>query len=140
MLSALNISTSGLTAQRTRMNAIASNMANITTTRNERGDLEPYQPRFVMFQTDEDIGQNGGAGVKVPKIRIDSNVQPVMKYDPGSPDAIQEGEHKGSVAYPGVNMMNEMTNSMEAARSYEANLGAFEISKDMANQTLRIIA
>ena len=74
------------------MTAIASNMANISTTRNERGDLEPYQPRFVMFQTDEELGQNGSAGVKVPKVEIDSNVQPIMKYDPGSPDAIQEGE------------------------------------------------
>lgn len=140
MFSALDISTSGLVAQRLRMNAISSNLANLSTTRNENNQVEPYKPRFVVFQTDDDIGANGGAGVRVSSIQI-ADVQPRYVYNPNHPDAIPSGQpHAGSVAYPNINMMVEFTDAMEAARSYEANLGAIEISKDLAQQTLRILA
>ena len=69
-----------------------------------------------------------------------SKVEPRMKYEPGNPDAIKEGPHKGYVAYPNINMMVEFTDAMEAARAYEANLGAMEITKDLQQQTLKIIA
>ena len=61
MLPALDISSSALVAQRTRMNAISSNLANISTTHNEAGEAAPYQPRFVIFQTDPGVGANGRA-------------------------------------------------------------------------------
>lgn len=138
MLPALDISTSGLVAQRIRMNAISSNLANMSTTRNEKGELVPYQSRFVVFQTDDDVGTNGAAGVKVSSVETD-DAEPRYKYQPDHPDAIQQGPHKGYVAYPNVNMMTEFTDALEAARAYEANLGAIEISKDMAHQTLRIL-
>ena len=63
-----------------------------------------------------------------------------MKYEPGNPDAITEGPNKGYVAYPNINMMSEFTDALEASRAYEANLGAMDISKDMEQQTLKIIA
>ncbi|MHB8899068.1 MAG: flagellar basal body rod protein FlgC [Thermoguttaceae bacterium] len=139
MFSALDVSTSGLAAQRVRMNAISGNLANISTTHNEDGEAVPYQPRFVVFQTDESVGGNGAAGVRVESVQID-DLEPRYKYEPQHPDAIREGQWKGYVAYPNVNMMTEYTDAMEAARAYEANLGAIEISKDLASQTLRIIA
>ena len=139
MFPALDISTSGLVAQRMRMNAISSNLANISTTHNERGEAVPYQPRFVIFQTDDSVGANGAAGVKVSSVETDQ-VEPRLKYEPGHPDAIKEGPNKGYVAYPNINMMTEFTDALEAARAYEANLGAMEITKDMEQQTLKILA
>ncbi len=139
MFSALDVSTSGLAAQRVRMNAISGNLANISTTHNEEGEAVPYQPRFVVFQTDDSVGSNGAAGVRVESVQIE-DPDPLYKYEPEHPDAIKEGQWKGYVAYPNVNMMTEYTDAMEAARAYEANLGAIEITKDLANQTLRIIA
>jgi flagellar basal-body rod protein FlgC len=139
MFPALDISTSALVAQRMRMNAISGNLANISTTHNAQGEREPYQPRYVIFQTDEKIGVNGAAGVNVSDV-LTSQKEPLFKFEPNSPDAIQEGPRKGYVAYPDINMMTEFTNAMEAARSYEANLGAIDIAKSMQQQTLRILA
>ncbi|NUQ62430.1 MAG: flagellar basal body rod protein FlgC [Pirellulales bacterium] len=138
MLSALDLSTSALVAQRTRMNAISSNLANLSTTHNEAGESTPYLPRYVVFQADDSIGANGAAGVRVSSVEIDER-EPRYKYQPGHPDAIEEGPRKGYVAYPDINMMTEMTDAMEAARAYEANLGAIDIAKDLAQQTLRIL-
>lgn len=138
MLSALDISTSALVAQRIRMNAISGNLANMSTTRNEAGEVEPYQPRFAVFETDESVGTYGAAGVRVAAIQIEDS-EPLYKYQPNHPDAIKSGPRAGYVAYPNVNMMTEFTDALEAARAYEANLGAMEIAKDMARQTLRIL-
>jgi flagellar basal-body rod protein FlgC len=138
MFSAFDVSTSALVAQRVRMNAISSNLANMSTTHNEEGEPVPYQPKFVVFQTDTTVGAHGGAGVKVASVQTE-DVEPRYKYQPNHPDAIREGPHRGYVAYPNVNMMTEFTDALEAARAYEANLGAIEISKDMAQQTLRIL-
>ena len=139
MLPALDISSSALVAQRIRMNAISSNLANISTTHNEAGELSPYQPRFVIFQADPGVGANGAPGVKVSAVET-ANVEPKLKYEPGNPDAVKTGPNAGYVAYPNINMMTEFTDAMEAARAYEANLGTMEITKDLEQQTLRIIA
>jgi flagellar basal-body rod protein FlgC len=139
MIPALDISTSGLVAQRMRMNVISSNIANASTTHNERGEVAPYQPRFVVFEADQSIGTNGAAGVKVRSVETDP-VEPRLKYEPGNPDAIKQGPNQGYVAYPNVNMMSEFTDALEASRAYEANLGAMDITKDMEQQTLRILA
>ncbi len=135
IFSALDISASGLAAQRTRMTTIASNIANISTTHNERGEAAPYQPRFVIFQTDPNVGIEGAAGVKVSSVETD-NVEPKLKFEPGNPDA----NNQGYVAYPNINMIGEYTDALEASRAYEANLGAMDISKDMVQQTLKLIA
>ncbi len=140
MFSALDISTSALVAQRTRMTAIASNLANMTTPLGEDGEGEPYRPRFVIFQTDTSVGAKGAAGVRVSSVETADDAEPIWKYQPGHPLARKSGPHAGQVAYPNVNMMTEMTDALEASRAYEANLGAMEITKDLAQQTLRILA
>jgi flagellar basal-body rod protein FlgC len=139
MLPALDISASGLTAQRVRMNVQSSNIANISTTHNEQGQRVPYQPRYVVFQTDDSVGAHGASGVKVSAVKI-ADLEPLWRSEPGHPDAMKEGPYKGCVAYPNINMISEMTDALEAARAYEANLGAIEITKDLEQQTLRILA
>ncbi|MGL4942935.1 MAG: flagellar basal body rod protein FlgC [Thermoguttaceae bacterium] len=135
MLKTMDLSTSGLVAQRIRMQAIASNIANVMTTRNEEGELKPYEPRFVLFQTDDTIGPNNSAGVIVAEVGRDTNLPPIRKYAPTHPDA----DAQGFLNLPRINTMTEFTDALESGRSYEANLGAIEITKSMANQTLRII-
>jgi flagellar basal-body rod protein FlgC len=136
MFSAFDVSTSGLVAQRMRLNAISSNLANMSTTRNERGEPQAYTPRYVTFQTDSNITTfGGGQGVKVGTVEY-SNEPPLMKHDPGHPDANADGY----VAYPNVDMTTEFVDAIEATRAYEANIGVLEISKDMGNRTLQIIA
>ena len=140
MISALDISTSALVAQRARLNATASNLANMSTTRNENGDLEPYQARFVVFQTDEELStQYGAAGVKVASVETDT-VEPNYKYQPGHPSAIKQGKWKDYVAYPNINMTTEFVDALEATRAYEANVGVIEVTKNLGQQTLRILA
>ncbi len=139
MFSALDISTSGLVAQRIRLNAIASNLANMSTTRNEAGELSPYQPRFVVFQADEDVKSPEGAlGVRVESVEI-STAPPRFKYDPSHPDAVQEGPDKGKVFYPDINMVEQSVDALEATRAYEANVGVIEMTKGLSQAALRIV-
>lgn len=136
MFSTFDISTSGLVAQRSRLNAISSNIANMSTTRNELGEAEPYRPRYVTFQTDTSVtSPGGGAGVKVASVEM-SAAPPLMKYQPGHPDA----DAQGYVRYPNVDMTSEFVDALQATRAYEANIGVMEITKDLGQQTLRIIA
>jgi flagellar basal-body rod protein FlgC len=136
MFTSLDVSTSGLVAQRARLNAISSNIANMSTTRNELGESEPYQPRYVTFQTDDALSTpGGGAGVKIGSVE-QSTDPPQMKYEPGHPDA----DERGFVRYPNVNMTMEFVDALEATRAYEANIGVIEVTKNMTEQTLRIIA
>jgi flagellar basal-body rod protein FlgC len=136
MYTALDVSTSGLVAQRTRLDAISSNLANISTTRNEAGEPMPYTPRFVVFQTDENVlTSGGGQGVKVDRVEY-ANVEPNLKYEPGHPDANAEGY----VAYPNIDMTTEFVDALGATRAYEANIGVIEVTKDMSNRTLQILA
>jgi flagellar basal-body rod protein FlgC len=136
MFSSLDVSTSGLVAQRVRLNAISSNIANMSTTRNEHGEAEPYQPRYVTFQTDTELTTpGGGAGVKIGSVEH-STEPPKMKYEPGHPDA----DARGFVRYPAVDMTTEFVDALEATRAYEANIGVIEVTKNMSEHTLRIIA
>jgi flagellar basal-body rod protein FlgC len=121
------------------MNVISQNLANLSTTRNEAGELAPYQKRHVVLQADDGAGSRGAAGVKVAEVQTDDS-PPLYKWDPSHPDAIKQGPHQGYVAYPNVDMITEFTDALAVARAYEANLGAIEIAKDLAQQTLRILA
>ena len=138
MLSALDISTSGLVAQRRRMIEISNNIANIKSTHTAKGERVPFQAKTVVFQA-EDQGSNGAAGVKVSSIESVA-AEPIWRREPNHPDAMKAGPHAGEVAYPNIDLMSEFTNALEAARSYEANLGAMDITKNMEQQTLRILA
>lgn len=136
MYTAFDVSTSGLMAQRIRLNSISSNLANMSTTRNEAGEVAPYQPRYVTFATDESkTTPGGGVGVEVSSVQID-DVRPRLKYQPGHPDANADGY----VAYPNIDMTEQFVDALEATRAYEANIGVIEITKDLGQQTLRILA
>ncbi len=139
--SALRVSSSGLTAQRTRMNTISSNIANINTTQTDEGG--PYRRKDVVFEAIPD-GKTFGEVLTTEPERQMSRVQvtdivsdrkaPHLKYEPNHPDA----DEKGYVAYPNINLMEEMTNMIQATRAYEANISAMQSSKDMAMSALEI--
>lgn len=140
MISALDVSTSALVAQRTRLNTISGNIANMSSLQDEEGNAQPYQPRFTVFQTDENMtGDGGAAGVKVASIETEES-EPLYKYQPDHPLAIKDGERKGYVAYPNINLNEQFVDALEATRSYEANIGVMEITKNMSRQSLSILA
>jgi flagellar basal-body rod protein FlgC len=140
MIPALDISTSALVAQRIRLDTVSSNLANLTSLeRDERGNMQPYQAWYVVFQTDEALETKQGAvGVKVASVQTEQ-IEPLYRWQPAHPYAIKDGPKKGYVAYPRVNMTAEMVDALVATRAYEANIGAMELSKNMAQQSLRIL-
>lgn len=138
---ALHISSSGLSAQRLRMNLISANLANMNTTRTKGGG--PYQRKDPVFAaqapapsfraTLRDRQKEMLKEVAVIGIVEDSR-SPIRKYDPGHPDA----DENGYVAMPNINIMEEMVNMISATRSYEANVSAIKAAKDMALKALEI--
>ena len=140
-LNAFNISSSGLTAQRLRMNVISSNLANINTTRTPQGG--PYRRKDVVFaalpgaQSFQDVLNSQISGklseVKVVGI-VDDARAPLLKYDPHHPDANKQGY----VSMPNVNLVEEMVNMISATRSYEASVAAIKATKNMALKALEI--
>ena len=140
MLGALDISTSALVAQRTRLNAISGNVANMSSLTDETGKANPYRARQVVFETDSSLATNDGAtGVRVSEIKSDA-AEPLYRYQPNHPLAITDGEHKGYVAYPNIDLTTQMVDALESTRAYEANVGVMEITKDLSRETLSIIA
>jgi len=140
MISALDISTSALVAQRMRLDAVSGNLANLgSQTRGPNGEMQAYEGRYVMFEVDPNNATPYGAqGVKVSAVETEK-VEPLYRWQPDHPYAVKEGPKKGYVAYPKINMQTEMVDALVASRAYEANLGVMEITKNMAQQTLRII-
>ena len=159
-LNSFDISGYGLSAQRVRVNAISSNIANAQTTRTEEGG--PYRRKEVVFKAIdfnqkfneaitkmssstgyEDPLNEGNFGKKVnpaimsvivDKISRDDRA-PKMKFEPNHPDA----DTNGYVAYPNINPVIEMADLVEATRSYQANVSAFQSAKDMANSALSLL-
>ena len=167
MFAAFNISASGMTAQQLRTDVISQNIANANTTRTSDGTA--YVKKSVVF-TEKTVtsgmagrsvysssgttfadalrAANGGvvgSGVKVTSIYDDTSTDMNMVYDPSHPDA----DENGYVTYPNVNVVQEMTDLIDAeilasydlidaSRSYEANISAFNSSKDMASKGLTI--
>ncbi len=137
----MDVAASGMTAQRTRMDIIAQNIANVNTTRDEHG--ETYKRQTVVFQENanasfEHILSNRlegyhAKGVKIAKIIEDTTEGP-MAYDPMHPDA----DENGYVHLPNVNTVTEMTNLIDASRSFEANSTAFNAAKAMAMKGLEL--
>ncbi len=136
---ALSISAGGLDAQRKRMNVIASNLANASTTKTPEGG--PYKRRDVVFESVpvSEFGKvlnskmDGAQGVKVTEI-VEDTRPPRMVYDPSHPDANKEGY----VAFPNIDVIEEMTNMMATTRSYEANITAVNATKSMSMKALEI--
>lgn len=137
----LRVSSSGLTAQRMRLNTIAANIANVNTTRTPEGG--PYRRKDVVFESIPDAKNFGEIltksedratqRVQVTDISVDRKA-PRMVYDPDHVDANPDGY----VAMPNINIMEEMANMIQATRAYEANVSALQASKDMALSALAI--
>jgi flagellar basal-body rod protein FlgC len=139
MFGSLDISTSALVAQRTRLNVIAGNIANMHATRDANGDPNPYQRRVALLATGNPAGGPDEPGVHVQSIVKDPS--PFNKvHDPGHPDALSSGPDQGYVMYPNVDHATEMINALQAARAYEANVTVMEITKSMAAASLRLLA
>lgn len=142
MFRAMEISASGLTAQRLRMDVISNNIANVNTTRTEQGG--PYRRKRVIFQEKRsepnfrELLQNTllnatGEGVRVVAIEED-NAPFRLVYDPSHPDADEDGY----VRMPNVNIVTEMVDMISATRSYEANVTAINSVKSMISKALEI--
>jgi len=139
MFHSLDISTSGLVAQRQRLNTIAANIANVNTTRNEQGEVEPYQRRFVTFLAEaaRNAESSANQGAKVDfQIEVDQQSEPRLVHQPGHPDA----NPQGFVSFPNINLTTEFVNALEASRAYEANIATIDLTKEMFQQTLRLIS
>lgn len=132
MFGALDTSTSALVAQRVRLDTIAGNIANAYSTERADGQPGPYRRREALFTAGDG---NGGPGVHVSEVAEDPSEFRVV-YEPGHPAA----DPRGYVEYPNVDLSMEMINGMVAARAYEANVTAIEVTKSMMNSTLRILA
>jgi flagellar basal-body rod protein FlgC len=138
--SSMDVSSSALTAERTRMNLISSNLANANATRTPEGG--PYKRKDAVFaaQPAESFDKalsvaasKGPQRVAVTQITEDPN-PPRLQYDPTHPDA----DAKGYVALPNVNVVEEMADMIAATRTYEANVTAIQAAKSMALKTLEI--
>lgn len=142
MISAFNsmrISASGLSAERLRLDTIASNIANVTTTRGENG--QPYKRKVAIFQANLDNELNKTTGkyeeklLGVKAVGVEEDKSPLRRvYDPTHPDADAEGY----VNMPNVNILNEMADMIAATRSYEANVNAMNAEKGMFMKALEI--
>lgn len=140
LLSSLRVSSSGLAAQRKRMESHSSNIANAQTTRTAEGG--PYRKKEVVFGAEptrerfSEIleGELDEHSQTVQATEVVHTDKVVLKYDPTHPDANQEGY----VAMPDINVMSEMANMIEAQRAYEANVTAINTAKQMATKTLEI--
>ena len=147
VFNALNISASGMTAQRLRLDLISQNIANVNTTRDENGNVyrrqvavfQERQPDATSFGNMLELSANGitagtGRGVIVSAIAEDHVTAMKKVYDPSHPDADEDGY----VTYPNVNTVTEMTNLIDATRSYEANVTAFNATKNMLLKGLEV--
>jgi flagellar basal-body rod protein FlgC len=137
MLGSTQISASGLSAERTRMEVIANNIANANTTRDTNG--RPFRRREVVFATEfanvlSGDPRNHATGVRVAGINEDASELPKV-YRPGHPDA----DSDGYVTMPNVNLSNEMVDLITATRGYEANLKVLNAYKDSIRQSLAIL-
>ncbi len=134
---AMEVSASGLSAQRTRMNVASSNLANAQTTKAAGGG--PYKRRDVVLSSVDMPGMQGSdfsaavKGVAVTQISQDS-APPRLEYDPGHPEA----NAQGYVAYPNVNPVEEMVDMITASRAYEAGITAMSTATNMAERALGI--
>ena len=141
MFDGMNVSATGMTAQRFRMDVISENIANINTTRDENGEV--YRRKTVVFNEKSSLNFGDTLynslnvykpdGVRVSHV-VEDQSDLKMVYDPTHPDA----DENGYVMYPNVDTVTEMTNLIDSSRAYEANATAFNASKSMALQGLQL--
>lgn len=129
--SPIDVSASGLAAERLRMEVIANNVANANTTKGPDG--KPFRRQEVVFTSAMQTANSAG-GVDVVGIQSDDSELPRV-YKPSHPHADAEGY----VTMPNVVVSNEMVDLMVASRAYEANLSAIKTFQEMANSTLELL-
>lgn len=138
--SAMQISASGLSSDRTWIDVTASNLANVNTT--QTADGMPYQRKSVIFEATPAEGFKGmltsAMGGDADKVQVNDIVSDGANfkkvYDPGNPEA----DTNGYVLKPNINPIEEMANLVDASRSYEANLAALQTAKNLALKSLSI--
>lgn len=134
-----SISASGMTSERLRLDLIANNVANMNTASRPNDPASPvYQRRVPVFaeqlrQAMTPAGESKGAGVRVKEI-LEDQAPPRLVHDPENPMA----DEKGFVAYPNINIVNEMVDMISASRTYEANVTTLNAAKGMALKALEI--
>lgn len=140
-MTGLRVSSSGMTAQRQRMNAISSNIANINTTQSPEGG--PYRRKQVQLEAMPDAKSFAEMMLTNPEKNVNrvqvvdvvsDRAAPLLKYEPDHPEA----DENGYVAYPNINLMVEMADMIQANRTYDANVSALNATKDMALKALEI--
>ena len=135
MFDVLDMGASGLVAQRTRMDTIAANIANINVTKNAQGQNIPYRRKYATFAAGSPTDPSK------PGVRVES-----IKEDPGPfvPKFVGKGipgaDADGNMLFPNVDLSIEYVNALEASRAYEANVTMMETSKAMISASLRLIA
>ena len=148
LFTAINIASSGMSAQRTRSDVIADNIANASTTRTTEGGPfrrsrtvmrprveSPYwRSPFLPESLDNGVGQ----GVRIVEIQKDYKSENKLVYDPTHPDAIKSGPREGYVEMPNVDIVSEMVDMISASRAYEANAAVIEGNKTMFQRALEI--
>jgi flagellar basal-body rod protein FlgC len=138
LMTAIEVASSGLTAQRRRVEVLVSNLVNANTT--QPAGTEPYRRKDVLFAPRSPETSFGSAlddavqGVEVSRVVTDPS-DPIKRYEPNHPNADKDGY----VTYPNVNPMEEMVSLLSATRSYEANLQSVSLAKDMEQKTLEIL-
>jgi len=138
LMTAIEVGASGLTAQRRRLEVLVSNLVNANTT--QPAGAEPYRRKDVVFTATNPEVSFGVAlddavqGVQLSSVVTDPS-EPDKRYEPNHPHADKEGY----VSYPNINAMEEMVNVLSATRSYEANLQAVNMAKEMQQKTLEIL-
>ena len=143
LMKAMDISSSGMTAQSARVNVISMNLANANTTRTANG--KPYRRKTVVFQTNplpasfEEAMKSASKGQEVYGVKV-KGIVPVSGefkkvFDPSHPDA----DKQGYVYMPNVNLVQEMVSLLNANRGYEANAAAIKTVKEMAIKTLDLL-
>jgi len=148
IFSSINIASTGMSADRVRLDVIADNMANVNTTRTAEGG--PFRRSRVIMRPrvespywrspflPESMDNGIGRGVRVSEIQKDNSTEPRYVYDPTHPDAILSGPREGYVEMPNVDVVTEMVDMISASRSYEANAAIIEGSKAMFQRALDI--
>ncbi|MFP4382407.1 MAG: flagellar basal body rod protein FlgC [Spirochaetia bacterium] len=148
LFSSINIAATGLTAQRTRLDVISNNIANVDTTRTPEGG--PFRRSRVIFRPVQEqpywrstilpnaLYNGPGEGVRIVEVQKDTDAKPRLVYDPTHPDAIKSGPRAGYVEMPNVNTVEEMVDMISASRSYEANMSIIDGAKNMFMRSLEI--
>ena len=134
MFGTLDISTSGLVAERTRAEVYAANLANSNAIQDENGENNPFRRRVAIFAPG-DPSRGSDQGVHVREIKLDQSPFK-LRYRPNHPLA----DEKGYVKFPNIDSITEQINMLTASRAYEANITAAEATKSMMRTSLRLMA